>query len=502
MKNNNLTITGLAMLAIFLAGSCKKNTSEEVKAPKSKALTTTSATSANVTFNWDKTYQNIDGFGCFGGRVTPFFESAKRDSIMAYLWGNQGLQLNIVRGEILYTYPYDKPSGVVTIKPSGVDINVDVTSSAYTTLTDDQKEQLAQLWILKNVKSRYQVPIAFASAWTPPLYMKTNPNNVNAQWFNGLNFNTSSTDFARYIAGFAKAFQSEGVNFSAISPTNEPENIFASWAASYWNSSHLGEFVSNNLRPALNEKGLNAVKIIASENAAWDTANGFLSGMDKSNVDILAGHGYVGVVDIILGKTGINQTPSAWTFNTNGKPVWLTETSDAGVGYDNTMTEGLKLATSMHNFLTTCNINAFVYWLGMLAGQDNEALINKSSDGSLDITKAYDVMGQYSRYIHAGYVRFDVNVQNNSSLKVSAYKDPSSGKFSIVAINTGSQPVSCNLQLQGFTAATLNSYLTVDSNDHNTHWLQGTPVIAGSDGSINVVMPALSVATYTGVKGQ
>lgn len=57
------------------------------------------------------------------------------------------------------------------------------------------------------------------------------------------------------------------------------------------------------------------------------------------------------------------------------------------------MTEGIKLATSMHNFLTTCNVNAFVYWLGMLAGKDNEALINKNSDGSLDITKVYDVMG-------------------------------------------------------------------------------------------------------------
>ncbi|NHA03221.1 glycosyl hydrolase [Mucilaginibacter sp. HC2] len=501
MKNNKLQIAGLAMLAAILAGSCKKGTLEEVKTSKSKSLVTAGTTSASITFNWDKTYQTIDGFGCFGGRVTPFFESAKRDTIMAYLWGNQGLQLNIIRGEILYTYPFDKSSGVVTIKPSGADINVDVTSSAYTSLTDDQKEQLAQLWIMKTVKSKYQVPVMFASAWTPPLAMKTNPNSVNAQWFNGLNFNTSSTDFARYIAGFAKAFQSEGVNFSAVSPTNEPENIFSSWAASYWDAAHLGQFVSNNLRPALNEKGLNSVKIIASENAAWDTANGFLSGMDKSNVDILAGHGYVGVVDAILGKKGLNQTPSAWTFSTGGKPVWLTETSDAGVAYDNTMGEGLKLATSMHNFLTTCNVNAFVYWLGMLAGQDNEALINKNSDGSLDIAKTYDVMGQFSRYVRPGYVRFDANVQNDSSLKVSAFKDPSSGKFSIVAVNTGNQSAVCTLQLQGFTAATLNSYLTADSNNH-AHWLQGIPVTANPDGSISVTVPALSVTTFTGVKGQ
>lgn len=108
-----------------------------------------------------------------------------------------------------------------------------------------------------------------------------------------------------------------------------PGGASSTWGASYWNSTHLGEFVSNNLRPVLNEKGLNSVKIIASENAAWDTANGFLSAMDKSNVDILAGHGYAGVVDIILGKTGISQTPLIQAANRYGSlkllmPAWLT----------------------------------------------------------------------------------------------------------------------------------------------------------------------------------
>jgi len=504
MTFKTINISLLAVIALGVA-SCKKNSAEELISKgqllKMSAKTSTTAAlagGADITLNWDQTYQRIDGFGAFGGRIVPFFESPKRDSIMGYLWGQQGLQLNIVRGKVLHTYAFNKQTGVVTIKPAGSDINVDVTSSAYTSLTDVQKEQLGQLWILKKIKERYQVPITIASTWTPPLSMKTNTSSESAKGFNGLNFNTSSTDFANYLAGFAKAFQTEGVNFYGISPCNEPENVFSDWDASYWNSSHLGQFVTNNLRPALNQQGLNGTKIISSENAAWGTANSFLAGMDKSNVDILAGHGYVEMGDLILGKRGLNQNPVTWNYATGNRPVWMTETSDDSGNYDNTITGGLKFATSMHKFMSECNVNAFIYWLGMLAIRNNESLICTNGDGSLDFPKTYDVMGQFSRYVHAGYFRFGATVQNNSDLKVSAYKDPATGKFSLVAINPGTQTITTTLHLQGFSAGTLNSYQTTGTS--SGHWQQGSPLTVASDGSFTLTIPAQSVITFTGQK--
>lgn len=500
MRCKTLNITLLALAALAASG-CKKNpvsglfsTERNAKMSASSAV----ATGPDITLDWNQTFQKIDGFGAFGGRIVPFFESPKRDSIMAYLWGQQGLQLNIVRGKVLHTYPFNKQTGVVSIKPAGADINVDVSSSAYTTLTDVQKEHLGQLWILKKIQERYQVPITIASTWTPPLSMKTNTSSESAKNFNGLNFNTSSTDFANYLAGFAKAYQNEGVNFYGISPCNEPENIFSDWDASYWNSAHLGEFVTNNLRPALNQQGLNSTRIISSENAAWGTANSFLSGMDKSKVDILAGHGYVEVGDLILGKRGLNQSPVTWNYATGNKPVWMTETSDDSGTYDNTMAGGLKFATSMHKFMAECNVNAFIYWLGMLAIRNNEALICTNGNGSLDFPKVYDVMGQFSRYVHAGYYRFGANVQNNPDLKVSAYKDPSTGKFSLVIINTGTQTVNTALHLQAFSAGSLNSYQTTGTNA--AHWQQGSPLTVAADGSFALSIPAQSVITFTGQK--
>ncbi|RAJ35531.1 glycoside hydrolase [Pedobacter cryoconitis] len=496
MKRSILMMT----LPVLLALSCKKDhvlQQQKTSSVKNDAVEIARDT-ADITLSWDKTYQKIEGFGAFGGRITPFFESPKRDSIMDQLWGQKGLQLTIIRGKIIRSYPFDKQNGVVSIKPAGADIDMDVNSAAYQKLTADEKEQIGQLWILKKAKERYQLPIMFASAWTPPLYMKTNPASESGKNFNGLNFKCCSTDFARYLSGFTKAYQNEGINFYAISPTNEPENIFSDWDASYWDAKHLGEFVSGNLRPALNAAGLTATKIISSENAAWGTANSFLSGMDKSNVNILAGHGYVEIGDLIFGKRGLNQDPKPWSFATGNKPVWLTETSDDGGTYDGTITGGLKLATSIHKFLAECNINAFVYWLGMLAIKNNESLIGTNSDGSLEFPKTYEVMGQFSRAIHPGYVRFDSKLQNNSTLKVSAYKDPVSGKFSLVAINPGQQAVVCKVRLTGFNAGLLNSYQTTAGH---IRWQNGDAIAVKANGIFEVLVPASGVITFTGIKG-
>ncbi|NSL87668.1 glycosyl hydrolase [Chitinophaga sp. Mgbs1] len=451
---------------------------------------------ATITLNWGTTYQRLEGFGAFAGRATPFFESARRDSIMKQLWGADGLQLNMIRGEIMHTYPFNKATGVVTIKPAGTDIDLDAGSAAYQALTVDQKAQLAQLWILKKVKERYQTPVMFASAWTPPLYMKTNPNSESGKNFNGLNYNCCSSDFANYIAGFVKAYQLEGIGFYGVSPSNEPENVFSDWPASYWTAGHLGEFINNNLRPALNAQGLNTTRIISSENAAWGTANSFLSGMNKNNVDILAGHGYVEIGDLIMGKRGLNQNPKTWNYATGNRPVWMTEASDDAGVYDNTMTGGLKLAVNMHKFLAECNVNAYIYWLGMLAIRNNESLICTNGDGSLDYPKTYDVMGQYSRYVKAGYYRFQSNLANNSTLKVSAWKDPATGKFSVVVVNPGTSETHCRLNLSGFAAAGLSSFLTADNT--STHWQQGTALQPQGNGSFVLNVPPSSVITFTG----
>ncbi|MBC9794458.1 glycoside hydrolase [Sinomicrobium weinanense] len=482
----------------LLAISCADKEMDELGGAEHLTFAAADTLTTSISLDWGQTYQQIDGFGAFGGRITPFFESPKRDSIMEYLWGQTGLKLNMLRGKVLHTYPFDQESRTVTIKPANVSIDVDTNGDVYQGLSDEEKEHLGQVWILKKARERYNVPVVFASTWTPPLYMKKDPTNISATNFNGLDYSTSSTAFARYVAGFAKAFKEEGIEFYGISPSNEPENVFSSWDASYWTPRHLGEFISNNLRPALNEEGLQDMKIISSENAAWGTANTFLSTMDKSNVDILAGHGYVEIGDIILGKRGLNQNPSIWTYATGNKPVWVTEASDDSGVYDNTMTGGIKLATNMHKLLAECNVNAYVYWLGMLAIRNNESLICTNSDGTLDFPRTYDVMGHYSRDITDSYYRFKASVDQGSGLMVSAYKEPGTGKFTVVVINSGDNAVNAAFDLSGFEAGELNSYQTTDHSAG--HWNEEAPMTTDETGKMSALFPPQSITTLTGTK--
>ncbi len=100
----------LAVVSTFSIFSCQKAslTPESPEAQLNKKAAVSAQAGATIaTLNWDQTYQKIDGFGAFGGRIVPFFESAKRDSILDYLWGGSGLKLNILRGKVLHTYPFN-----------------------------------------------------------------------------------------------------------------------------------------------------------------------------------------------------------------------------------------------------------------------------------------------------------------------------------------------------------------------------------------------------------
>ncbi|RAJ88001.1 hypothetical protein CLV59_101766 [Chitinophaga dinghuensis] len=108
MKNKHFKTLALPVMAAIFSVSCSKEVKQDalqqISGSKAQiASTTPGVDSANIALNWSQGLQPIQGFGAFAGRVTPFFESANRDTIMSLLWGSAGLQLNIIRGEILYT---------------------------------------------------------------------------------------------------------------------------------------------------------------------------------------------------------------------------------------------------------------------------------------------------------------------------------------------------------------------------------------------------------------
>lgn len=551
-------------VVIVTAFGCGRHEIVRLEDPKGGADLPT--VDANATLDWNTTYQSIQGFGVFAGRAIPFFESAHRDTVLANLFGNNGLRLNMIRGEIMYTYPYNTSNWKVTIHDPNVNITTDPQSGAYRGLHWLKKQELSQLWILKTAKQRYNVPIMYASAWTPPLAMRFNPKsekpgtaalfeyfeaamsdkdttgildplrNITVgidTLFNTLNFHTSAESYARYIAGFLRAYQNEGISFYGVSPSNEPDNILAPWANCVWSPKQLGQFVSNNLRPVLNSSGFSNVKILAPEAASWSMSNSYLTGfmephrsgdlkfdvlegiswaiqktlfgeqaMDISNIDIYATHSYAEAANLNdqVGagfQAGGRLDLKPRSLAVSGKPVWVTEASDATAPADASMNEGLNLAINIFNALTTGNANAYTFWLGLLDKKNNEALIwGDGSTGPLTYPKLYDVMGNFSRYIGAGYVRIGAT-QPNPDLRIAAFKDPSSGKFSIVAINSGTKNQHCTLSMTGFKSGSLTEHLTSDAS--SSHWRSGV-IPVNASGTFNVTVPAKSIVTYTGLK--
>lgn len=547
---------------VLMAFGCTKPT---ILRPENPSDIIKPVVNSNTTLDWNTTHQCIQGFGVFAGRAIPFFESVHRDTVLANLFSDNGLRLNMIRGEILWTYAYNPSNWNVALHAPNVDITTDPRNAAYRELDWLKKQELSQFWILKKAKERYKVPIVYASAWSPPLAMRINPKSekpgtmelvkyidalINKKdttgmldfirhgasgpdtLFNTLNFHTSANSFAHYIAGYLRAYQNEGVHFYGVSPANEPDNIAAEWANCVWSPKQLGQFVSNNLRPVLNSSGFSNVKILSPEAASWKASNAYLNGftldnsgtflentanaivfgfmqaffgkepMDQSNIDIYATHSYSDAADAgeqmrTGGKAGGLLDLKPGSLSVSGKPVWVTEASDATAPADTSMTEGLRLGINIFNALTTGNASAYTFWLGLLDTRNNEALIwGDGSAGPLTYPKLYDVMGNFSRYIGAGYVRIGAT-QPNPDLRIAAFKDPASGKFSIVAINSGALDQNCTLSLAGFKSGSLTGYLTSDAS--STHWKSGV-IPVNINGTFNVVVPAKSIVTYTGVK--
>src|SRR5262245_27103105 len=146
-------------------------------------------------------------------------------------------------------------------------------------------------------------------------------------------------------------------------------------------------------------------------------------------------------------------------------------------------------AKRLHAFLTVAQLNAWHYWWLSSSGTNNEGL---ASSTDVLAKRAY-VVGQYSRFVRPDYYRIGV-VTNSGTALVSAFKDPVSLKFAIVAVNA-----STNFVTQSFN---LNNSPGVDSV---TPWITSSSLSLASQSAVSIAgtafsydLPALSIVTFVG----
>lgn len=461
---------------------------------------TRAAGGADVVLQWNHEEQHIDGFGVAqAGWADYLYAHRKRGEVMDVLFGQDGLRLSILRGEV---FPhYDE-------KTFNMDENIDLPLDDPFFDTDfdaDGNEEAeakaqrnGQLWITREARRKYHVDKLIFSTWTPPARMKSNGSTSKGSLKRG-----SYRDFANYLSDFCDAYEKAGLPVYAISPANEPEYA-ADWNSCLWlpGTTTLGPFITGYLGPKLKETHP-ATKIIFGENAQWSGILGFVMGSKNyvqnilnlngkiSNYPVIAaGHGYIDPVT--------KKNPAIEPYDkaaSKGIPVWLTEISNPEERYDTTMVSGLTWATTFHRYLCEANVGAIVWWAGALPDAwTTEGLINIDKNRKdYQVTKRCEVFGNFSRYIPVGSTRVSVQYNPSAGFMVSGYKYGIS--YTVVAINPSEQSLNLALSLDGAgVSGSLQGYVT----DDNRKWMPLETLSPSSDNGYVLNLPPKSVVTYVG----
>ncbi len=430
---------------------------------------------SNVTLDWDTNYQIIDGFG-----VSEAFHQSnniaklgptKQKEIYDLLFSTtKGAGFSIFRSILGDggTWGNENDGPNKTMQPSE-------TTWDWDEANDDQ------IPMIRTIQADYGIDKILYTVWSPPAWMKTNNSVI------GGNLRTDKYQaYATYLAEHIKNYKSKfGIEITHIGIQNEPD-MNVSYSSCLWTPTQFKTFMRDYLVPTFDKEGITAKVVMAedskfSEHYAIECLNDPIA---VTRTDIVGAHNY-GSTYTTLPNT-----------KAKGKGIWMTEISDLN-GNDLTINDGLRWAKEVHDFMTIPQGNAWFYWWGACFKTHNgEALIQMDLNSkTYNVGKRLYTIGQYSRFIRPGWQRFSATANPTSGVYVTAYKDPATGEFAVVAINNGSSNQSVTFNLKGFSAPSVKQYTTSATQN-----LAEGSSIAISDSSFTGNLPARSVTTFVGAK--
>ena len=455
----------------------------------------------SITLRCNDLRQTIDGFGVGEADwADDIFIFPKREQVLDALFAPDGLNANILRGEI---FPHYATGKLQADFATASDTSLHVAQHPEKVERNDLLRR-GQFWLTSHVQQKYpEVRFTF-STWSPPAWMKD--GNRATELYPASQGKLKSEHYqhyADYLADFCEAYNKAGIPIYAVSPSNEP-GYAAPWNSCLWTPQEMGDFIQHNLLPTLQKRNLK-VKVLFGENPAWSTvfdrlkmisSADFVNNVLQTHADmpekniIAAGHGYV-LPDTIPLPAELRRTPIV-PFEEALKrniPMWVTEISDI-TPLDVSMEDGLRWATAFHEYLMEAQVSAIIWWLGAQPTKTNESLIVlNQQEGSFIKTKRYDTFGNYTRYIPRGS-RGMGNQPNvlPEEVKVSSFRY--GNQFTIVVVNRTDRQLTSQLLLENgkVVKGSLRNYITTADKQ----WSEGTIT-----GSTLEFLPQ-SVTTFTG----
>jgi glucuronoarabinoxylan endo-1,4-beta-xylanase len=309
--------------------------------------------------------------------------------------------------------------------------------------------------------ARARGAIVIATPWTPPASMKTNNNVVG-----GMLQTSSYAAFATYLESFVNFFASSGVPLSAISMQNEPDaNV--TYESCSWTGATMDKWVANN-------SSVLTVKLIMPESESFTTSFSDPALNDPNAV------GHIGIV----GGHIYGVTPKPYPNAVNkGKQVWMTEHYISNNG----IAGALQVAKEINDSMSVANYNAYVWW--WVEDWPAESFSFGLIDANANVKPTGAAMGQYSKFIRPGYVRFNSTYNPSPNVFVTAYAG--NNHHVIVAINTGTAAVNQPFTLQGATVTSLTPTRTSSSQN-----LAQLGAVAVSNNAFTYSLPGQSITTF------
>jgi glucuronoarabinoxylan endo-1,4-beta-xylanase len=445
------------------------------------------AQSATVT--WTTTHQTMDGFGgedvnlnasgCSGnqgncvfgftsGQAASFFSTSSGIGLQIIRYANNGCPLT---GACT-------PSSTTITSAAVSDLQLAVANGAIVELT-----------------------------LSPPANLKYSGNLItNTVGADGGCMDTSQfTAYANYVVSWIQYIQAQNIPVSTISAFNEPNGAGTTTRCTM-TASLLDTFIKTYLGPAMSTAGL-TTRLMLSEDSA-SSAQLFSTCLADSGcaqyVSIVSFHGYGSGSQDGMGTGYCCRTAISPPANTSGKRIWQSEvnggftfpgTATGLWSWDASMADALVWARSIHDYLTITGASGWEYWdLADCCSSNVGAPYNDGlMQGNLStVSQRYYVVGNWSKFMRPGWVRIDATANPTSGVYVTAFKDPSSDNFAIVAINQNSFAVTVDFSLSGFPSVASVTPTVTSASVNLTDQTDVTVTGAAFSDSL----PATSVVTF------
>jgi len=480
----------------------------------SGTLATTHPSPLTVTINTRELRQRIHGFGASDAWSTQFvggWPLEKREAIADLLFEAGLDESRDPKGIGLSTWRFNIGAG--STRQNNIR---DIWRRADTFYNEDFSgydwtRSPGQRWFLQAAKARgVEHMTAFVNS--PPINMTKNGNAFAGTTSGTTNLRDDKVDdFASYLADILAHFRSaEGIDFSVISPVNEPQ-----WDWQRDSGQEGNRYSTSDIKrvvDALAAQDLGKTRIEAPESGEhkylyMDTLDDYIDAFfDPASPDYIGEH----LGNSVAGHSYWSDTPQSGLvisrqilrgkLNHYGLEFAMSEYSilgNYGPGRDLGINPALYIARTAHYDLTIAEASSWQWWLGVSPYDYKDGLVYvdyRRLNGNFYESKMLWGLGNFSRFIRPEMMRVSTSRSDGSTppqdvrgLMVSSYVDAPHNISVTVFVNWAQASKAVVLDFQGMEIDSLIPYVTSATDD-----LAPYKLLTPSD---QIEIPAKSIVT-------